>query len=227
MIKMLLEKLFKKIKNESDCDKKTKNGISIYFVEKILEEQFGKSNYISPKTIKGYYDKYVLERENNSGEPSYELKNLISHYLGYENYLDFENNKKALLNTNSNWNIRSTDKRVIITGVIVAISFFLIILKITGSKDCLVWKKDHYEEIDCDGTLKDPLLSTLDIKKFRQIIARDTTTFFIKGKPIIWYGKSKNGKFEYFNSRGLHPITKKELKPITKYIIHKYIYNKE
>lgn len=227
MIKHLLDRLFKKIENESDCDKKTKNGISIYFVEKILEEQLGKSNYISPKTIKGYYDKYVLERENNSGEPSYELKNLISHYLGYEDYLDFENSKKEIINTNPNWNIRKTSKLFIITGVIIAVSIFLIILKTIGSKDCVVWKKDHYEKIDCDGKLKDPLLSNVDIKKFKQIIAHDTTTFFIKGQPIIWYGKSKNGRFEYFNSRGIHPITKKELKPITEYIINKYIYNNE
>jgi len=227
MNKHLLEKLFKKIENESDCDKKTKNGISIYFVEKILEEQLGRLNYINPKTIKGYYDKYVLGRENNSGEPSYELKNIISHYLGYKDYLDFENGKKEPINTISYGNIRKTKKWLLISGAIVSLSFLLIILKITGTKDCLVWKKDHYEEIDCDGVLRDPLLNNIDIQRFKQLIVSDTTAFFIKGRPIIWYGKSKKGKIDYFNSRGIHPITKKELKPITTYIIKKYISNNE
>ena len=93
----MLEKLFTEIKNEKDNDNKTKNGISIYFVEKILEEQFKKPNYISSKTIKGYYEKYVEKRENKSGEPNSELKNIISNYLGYKNFLDFETKNLSII----------------------------------------------------------------------------------------------------------------------------------
>jgi len=225
MIKDLLEVLFKKIENENDCDKKSKNGISIYFVEKVLEEQLGKSNYINPKTIKGYYDKYVLGKENNSGEPSYELKNLMSHYLGYKDYVGFENNKKETTNTTPPWNIKKTKKRLIIAGTLIALSYIL--YSYIKKEQCLVWEKDQYVEIDCNGATKDPLLSDIDIKKFKQIVASDTTTFFIKGQPIIWYGKSKKGTIEYFNSRGIHPATQKELRPITEYIINKYIYSDE
>jgi len=225
MIKYLLEELFKKIENENDCDKKSKNGISIYFVEKILEEQLGKSSYISPKTIKGYYDKYVLEKENNSGEPSFELKNLMSHYLGFKDYVDFENSKKEATNTNPSWNIKKTKKGLIITGMLVALSYIL--YPYIKKEQCLEWEKDHYIEIDCNGAVKDPLLNDINIKKLKQIVVSDTTTFFIKGQPIIWYGKSKKGTIEYFNSRGIHPTTQKELRPITEYIINKYIYTDE
>ncbi|WP_157961207.1 hypothetical protein [Lutibacter citreus] len=49
----------------------------------------------------------------------------------------------------------------------------------------------------------------------------------MKGKPIIWYGKSINGELDYFNSRGVHPITGKELKPITEYILKQYYFQKK
>jgi hypothetical protein len=52
---------------------------------------------------------------------------------------------------------------------------------------------------------------------------KEETTFFENGKPIIWYGKSAAGKMEYFNHRGIHPETLKELNPITEYIIIKYL----
>ena len=36
----------------------------------------------------------------------------------------------------------------------------------------------------------------------------------MNNKPTIWYGKSDKGELEFFNSRGIHPATGKELKPI-------------
>ncbi|MGY0407981.1 MAG: hypothetical protein ACWIPJ_06465 [Polaribacter sp.] len=44
----------------------------------------------------------------------------------------------------------------------------------------------------------------------------------------IWYGKASSGKMEFFTHRGIHPETLKELKPITEYIINRYVLtNKE
>ena len=236
MIKKLLKELFIKIVHKTDNDRKTKNGNSIYFVEKVLEEQFGKPNFISSKTIKGYYDKYVEEKVNNAGEPSSELKNMMASYLDYDNFSDFENKNKSLKNISSGIknNKKLFFKNLFNTSASISIfSVFIILIILTSfgiyygssfnNKSCLIWKNNHYEKINCDGDFQDSLLSNVDIKNFRQVIVRDTTTFFIKGQPVIWYGKSKQGKFEYFNSRGIHPITKKELKPITAYIINKYI----
>lgn len=225
MINILLENLFKKIENENDCDKKTKNGISIYFVEKILEEKFGKPNYISPKTIKGYFEKYVEGRENNSGEPNFELKNLIAKYLDYEDFLDFVNNNSETKNKEEKrkTNIKA---KLFVFGFIILILISGFYYKILiGGENCIVWKVDHYEVIDCKNQFSEPISEGLDIKKFKKLTVSDTTTFFINGKPIIWYGKSKTGELEYFNSRGVHPITRKDLKPITEYIINKYIFN--
>ncbi len=98
------------------------------------------------------------------------------------------------------------------------------------NKNCLVWVKNHYEAVEYDK-VKDvvqvtPYNQTL-LDNFKKITVCDTTTFFRNGNydiPLVWYGKSPNKKqYEYFNQPGLHPVTGKTLKPITKYIIEKYI----
>jgi hypothetical protein len=45
------------------------------------------------------------------------------------------------------------------------------------------------------------------------------------GSVKLWYGKNKNKDLEYFTALGLHPETGKTLKPITQYMIDKYICN--
>lgn len=226
MIKNLLEKLIKKIENESDCDKKTKNGISIYFVEKILEEKYGKPNYINSRTIKGYFDKYVFGKENNSGEPNFELKNLISQYLGYKDYFDFENNNFSERIKEGGKSEQNKNVKWFIFGFLIIILIFSFYYNgLFRGDGCIVWKVDHYEKIDCENEFSEPILEDLNFEKFKKLKVSDTTTFFIKGQPIVWYGKSKSGEHEYFNSRGVHPTSKKELKPITEHIINKYIYN--
>jgi hypothetical protein len=61
-----------------------------------------------------------------------------------------------------------------------------------------------------------------DLLDFKKISVCDTTTFFKYNQPMVWYIK-QNGKCEYFNAPGLHPISGKPLRPISKYIIAKYI----
>ncbi|MFC6876844.1 hypothetical protein [Flavobacterium myungsuense] len=95
-------------------------------------------------------------------------------------------------------------------------------------KECVQWNKDHYEEVVCEGSKigfadVNPIIegqeSLLDFKK---IEVSDTTTFFKNKQPVIWYCK-QDGKCEYFNAPGLHPESGKTLKPISKYIIKKYV----
>jgi hypothetical protein len=59
-------------------------------------------------------------------------------------------------------------------------------------------------------------------KSLQRVMVSDTTTFFVDGKAVIWYCKVE-GVPEYFNGPGFHPITGKALKPITKYMINKYV----
>lgn len=101
-------------------------------------------------------------------------------------------------------------------------------------KNCMVWVKNHYEAVEYDKVKDTAEVTPFNqglLDNFKKITVSDTTTFFRNGNydnPLVWYGKSSNKKeYEYFNQPGLHPETGKTLKPITKYIIGKYILKKE
>ncbi len=101
------------------------------------------------------------------------------------------------------------------------------------NKNCMVWAKNHYQAVEYDK-VKDkadviPLNQEILIN-FKKISVSDSTTFFKNGdynRPLVWYGKSPNKReYQYFNHPGLHPETGKTLKPISRYIIKKYILSK-
>ncbi|TRX21770.1 hypothetical protein FNW25_15655 [Flavobacterium franklandianum] len=99
------------------------------------------------------------------------------------------------------------------------------------NKNCMVWVENHYEAVEYDkvkNTSKVIHLNQDVLDNFKKITVCDTTTFFKNGdtdNPLVWYGKSQDKKqYEYFNQPGLHPETEKTLKPISKYIINKYIF---
>ena len=101
------------------------------------------------------------------------------------------------------------------------------------NKNCMVWVKNHYQAVEYDK-VKDTAdaipLNQYILDNFKKITVSDTATFFKNGdynRPLVWYGKSSNKKeYEYFNQPGLHPETGKTLKPISRYIIKKYILSK-
>lgn len=96
------------------------------------------------------------------------------------------------------------------------------------NKKCMQWNNDHYEEVVCEGskigfTEENPIIQKQEsLIDFKKIEVYDTTTFFKNKQPQVWYCK-QDGKCEYFNAPGLHPESGKTLKPISKYIIKKYI----
>lgn len=110
----------------------------------------------------------------------------------------------------------------------------LIVWNFYDKSDCMVWNKDHYEEVPCEKvsntmTLLSPIVMRKEeglISNFKKIKACDTTSFFKMGKPRIWYGKSFDGTYECFTAPGLHPETGKTLRPITQYMIERHILKK-
>lgn len=101
---------------------------------------------------------------------------------------------------------------------------------IAPEPQCMQWQKDHYEVVDCNdeneqqGFLKqyDIIPYDADQSRLIKIEVSDTTTFFKNGKAILWYCKVK-GEPEFFNTHGIHPETGSALRPVTQYIIDKYI----
>jgi len=101
------------------------------------------------------------------------------------------------------------------------------------NKNCMVWVKNHYQATEYDKVKDTAEVIALNqdvLANFKKITVSDSTTFFKNGdynRPLVWYGKSPNKReYEYFNRPGLHPETGKTLKPISRYIIKKYILSK-
>ena len=96
-------------------------------------------------------------------------------------------------------------------------------------KECMQWSGDHYEMVDCDlkiqGLAKSANIEIIDptLVNLKKIKVCDTTTYFDKnGVAIIWYAKTANG-IEFFDAHGRHPENNSPLRPVTHYILNKYI----
>lgn len=104
----------------------------------------------------------------------------------------------------------------------------LIIYLVLPKKDCIQWSGDHYDEVSCDlkiegiGTFNSPDPYDERIINLRRIKVCDTTAFFKNDKAIVWYTKVGDS-VEFFNTHGNHPENGKALRPITQYIINKYV----
>lgn len=123
--------------------------------------------------------------------------------------------------------------RFLHTPKIIPAMFLILVLVGFGywyfsKKPCMQWQKDHYEVVECEteevGIVN--LYSKLPINEnmlgLKKIEVSDTTTFFKHNKPVLWY--CKNGdRLDFFNGPGFHPENDKTLKPITQYMIDKYV----
>ncbi|CAI2769224.1 hypothetical protein [Flavobacterium collinsii] len=96
-------------------------------------------------------------------------------------------------------------------------------------KECMQWSGDHYEMVDCDLKIEDPVkyadIEILDptLINLKKIKVCDTTTYFDKnGVAIVWYAKAANG-IDLFDAHGRHPENKSPLRPVTHYILNKYV----
>ncbi|QTE22669.1 hypothetical protein [Polaribacter cellanae] len=249
MLRELFTNLFETLKTEKENDSVKKNGCFNFFIDKILEEKYHKINIVSTKTLTNYYNKYVESRKNNAGEPNNELKNIIAKYLGFKDYSDFENSckkqqapltnnnpreeiiiskrevrSKKLSKENSNKKYKS---KLIIISILALFPVSYFIYNHT-TKNCIIWQENHFETSSCkNNNAIDNTIYKIDIDEFKKMEVDSDSQFFKNGDPLIWYGRSTTGKMEFFNQRGIHPETLRELDPITEYIINKYIFKED
>lgn len=97
------------------------------------------------------------------------------------------------------------------------------------NKQCMQWSGDHYDIVDCDLKIQSftpsSKIELLDesLVNLRKVVVCDTTTCFDKnGVAIIWYAKTANG-IDFFNIHGRHPENNSPLRPVTHYILNKYV----
>ncbi len=97
----------------------------------------------------------------------------------------------------------------LILPVVALVLYFLL----SDPEKCLQWRSDHFESVTCDSPGE---LQAYDeeLLKMRRISVDKNTKFFIDEEPNVWYLRA-DGKIEYFNMPGKHPVTGKQLLPIS------------
>jgi hypothetical protein len=118
--------------------------------------------------------------------------------------------------------------RIGIVAVLFLASVFIINHVFFPEKEFMQWQKDHYEKVDCSvanqgiATVNEVVPINEREINLKRIEVNKETLFFKNGKPQVWYSKIK-GKMYYFNANGDNPETGRPLKPITDYMINKYV----
>jgi hypothetical protein len=223
MYKKIVQEAFKKAQREIP-GKTTKTSISEHISEVLLN---GFKTQISGRTLRNLIDESnkIDAGEDISISTDYIL--YLCKYLGYEDYNAFlkshpnevKNKNKVVGYLKSNW-------------IILLICFITIIGAITVSafnkQRWMVWDDTKYVETDFDAEKYNlnqlKLYKEEHIENFKKLVPNCETKYFNEdGSEMVWYGKNKNGDLEYFSFFGKHPDSGKTLKPITEYMIRKYI----
>lgn len=220
---------------EAKAREKDKNGIkpSNTATAKLLSDfiyenqkfQFGE------RSLTEYY-KSALDKNNDEVVINRtEVVQALCSYLGYDDFKSFNEANKIINVVNENSESRAVlaivkENKLLSTIGIVAI--VLLLIYSSNTKRWMVWKND--KNIETDYNLEEYetwQLKPYDknmIDNFKKIPVDCNTEFFdANGEVKIWYGKNVKKELEYFNSYGLHPETGKTLKPITYYMINKYV----
>jgi len=114
-----------------------------------------------------------------------------------------------------------------VLGVAVILSLGCTYYFAFKKEQCMQWSDNHYEIVNCVISANDSLKSLVEpfdkgLFDLKKIQVCDTTTFFKNGKAVIWYAKTNDG-IDFFNTHGRHPENDNALKPVTRYIINKYV----
>lgn len=247
--KHLFEKVFEQAKKE--CGNSSKNAISNYLNTLITEEY---SFQISSKSFSRYYDD-ILNDKIDERTISPILLNHLATYIGYNSFGEFSQQfEKTLINekvdiesegiqkintdeTSKSANppkkkkfFEKNQRNKIIVGSGIAsllVGSGLFLNSFDNSSSCMVWKESHYLEIDCEESTPQMNAVPYNETVFRlKKITRIDTLNIDNAIDKVWYTK-KNGEIEFYTNYGLHPENGKTLKPVTKYILTKYVLNKE
>lgn len=222
MHRKLIEQAFEKVKQELGSDKLT------HLAKRL-------SDFIFEDSGEPYGERILRDNINKIKKDSEEKITIrtfaaesLSHYLGYTSFSKFleENPSNTLKKTNKKNNFFKKHKVTIIASTIIIIGF--LIYNSATKQRWMVWQEDHYVEVDFDlekYSLNELKVYNQDrIDNFRKVIPDCNYPFFREnGNVNLWYLKKQNKGIDCFTTSGKHPTIGRDLKPITKYMIEKYI----
>lgn len=217
MNKYFLEKAF--IKAGKICGKESVNARAEYLSEYILKEH---KYSISTKSLSRYY--------KGESSPNREVQNYLAQFLEYENYEDYIiHNSETLAAPEDGFSKMPERGEKFSRKNLLLFLFFIPVMGISayvgyisGEEECMQWTGTNYIATSCSGDPLEKQRNPVLLKNFRKIEVSDTTTFFKNGEVQVWYDKSNN-KLEFFTAPGIHPENGKTLKPVSQYIIKKYV----
>ncbi len=188
------------------------------------------------RRLRDYY-KAALEGEEIEIKQQ-AVRDGLSRYLGYESFSDLlvkthkpiSGKEEAGKTKGSKVYFLSRFLQGNRTTLFIALGCLLVFLIVNSinEKKWMVWEGNRYVETDFDPREMEKghllLFNENQIQHFKKIKPDCNTQFFTsEGRAQLWYGKNKKGELEYFTDLGRHPETGKTLKPITRYMIEKYI----
>jgi hypothetical protein len=169
---------------------------------------------------------------------------LLSVFLGYDDYIDFCNQHKKIIasvdkevdkeySPSRSFYLKSMEsvkknKSLIAIGLAAVLIGLVTYFSNTPDQRWMEWKAYSFEEVVFDpARFKEGRLELWNEERsanFKQVAVGCNSIFFdYQGAQKIWYGKNASGTLEYFTSTGKHPQTEKLVKPITVYMIKKYV----
>ena len=189
------------------------------------------------RSLTNYYRSANNENEEEVIINRPEVVQALSAYLGYDSFKSFKD-ANEIINVVKEGSPENSESSAVLAIVkenkllstIGIVTIVLLLIYSSTTKHWMVWENDKYIEVDYNLEEYDTWqLKPYDknmIDNFKKIPVDCNTEFFDpSGKPKIWYGKNAKRELEYFTSFGLHPETGKTLKPISNYMISKYVCN--
>ncbi|MFD0940257.1 hypothetical protein [Pedobacter boryungensis] len=114
-------------------------------------------------------------------------------------------------------------------AIITLTSGIIFIYPITFGKQCMYWTGNNYEATGCDIIIGDTPIIALNKDKLahlQRITKPDTLTLKDVGKA--WYIKITLDSAEFYTDSGVYPLdARKRLRPVSNFIIEKYVLSKK
>lgn len=221
MHKKLLIDAYKKAEKEEGLKKKTH--VTLFLSDYIVEDS---GEPYGEKILRIHYNNAIANTNEKVELKNFAAKSLCN-YLGYIAFSDYDTSESVtLVNSKVNFFIKHKIKLLLVIALILGT---LLITSFTiENQKWMVWKTNHYEEVSFNiekYNINDFKIYNEDrINYFKKVKPTCSTTYFTrKGNEKLWYGKNSQKVLEFFSALGLHPETGKTLKPITEYMIKKYI----
>lgn len=202
-------------------------------IQKFLEERI-----VNPTSLVIEMTAILIDFENRP-YANFQKQNLQEEIIE-KNEENKTENEKDTNTSETNENFISKFKKKTLFTILSILTVLICLLGIKFFKNnslkanCMQWQTDHYEVVDCNNDEKLGLIRNTskeifneEVFKLRKIEVDKNTTFFVDNKAVVFYIKVNDSTLEFYNLGGFHPVSGKPLRPITKYIIKKYVLNEK